>query len=88
MPDSYTAFTTTAGAAKAGAGRLGRLHVTANVTGTITIYDNATAASGTILYASPANPTVGTVTDLGGLRAKYGVWVVPGSAGSFLLTYD
>ena len=88
MPESYSAFTTTAGAARAGATRLGRLHVTSNVTGTITIYDNATAASGTILYASAANPTVGTVVDFGGLRAKYGVWVVTGSAGTFLITFD
>jgi hypothetical protein len=88
MADGYSEFTTTAGAVRAGACRLSRVHVTANITGTITIYDNASAASGPVLFATPANPQAGTVYDLGGLRARWGAWVVPGSAGKFLITFD
>jgi hypothetical protein len=86
-PGDYAAFTTTAGAAKAGRGRLRKVVVTTTVTGTITIYDHPSAASGTVLYASAANPAAGTVVDLN-VRAKQGMWVVPGSAGAFLVLID
>ena len=83
MPSSdYVAFTTTAGAAKTRAGHIYGLSVTSAVTGSITIYDNPTAASGPILYSSASNPVGYLPLDI---PAKFGIWVVPGSAGGFNL---
>jgi len=83
MPGTdYVGFTTTAGAAKARAGRLAGITVLSTITGSITVYDNPTAASGALLYVSPANATVGTFIVID-VPAKYGMWVVPGSAGAF-----
>lgn len=85
---NYAVFTGgVAGAAKDRPGFLGKVVVTANVTGAITIHDNATAASGPILYASAATPTAGTVVDLG-VRAKFGIFVTPGSAGTVLVAFE
>lgn len=47
---------------KAAPGRLARVVVTAS--GAVTFYDNASAAFGTILFATPASPAVGTVYDV------------------------
>jgi len=83
MPSSdYVAFTTTAGAARARAAHIWGISVTSAVTGTITIYDNPSAASGPILYTSATNPVGYLPLDI---PAKFGVWVVPGSAGGFNL---
>ena len=82
----YAPFTTVAGVVKARAGRLAKVVVTATLTGSITIYDNPSAASGTIVWVSPGAPTVGTefVIDV---PAKTGMWCVPGSAGSFNVVF-
>jgi len=85
VPSSdYVAFTTVAGAARARAAHLWGVSVTGTITGSITIYDNPSAASGPVLWVSAANPTVGSYIILD-IPAKFGVWVVPGSAGSFNL---
>jgi hypothetical protein len=48
---------------KATPGRLARLLVTATGTNQLTIYDNATTSSGTIIAIVPANAAVGTLID-------------------------
>lgn len=60
---------------KQSAGRLMKVVVTASAAGTVTIYDNASAGSGTILLAIPASPTVGTVYDVN-LPAVNGITAV------------
>jgi hypothetical protein len=83
MPSSdYVAFTTSAGAARSRAAHLWGISVTSAVTGTITIYDNPNAAAGPVLYTSASNPVGYLPLDI---PAKFGVWVVPGSAGGFNL---
>lgn len=82
----YVVFTTTAAAVKARAGRLAKIVVTATVTGSITIYDNPSAASGNVIYVSPAAPTAGTVLTVD-VPAKTGMWCVPGSAGGFNVVF-
>ena len=83
MPSSdYVAFTTSAGAARARAAHLWGISVTSAVTGTITIYDNPNAAAGPVLSTSATNPVGYLPLDI---PAKFGVWVVPGSAGAFNL---
>lgn len=82
---NYAPFTTTNVAVKARPGRLAKLVVTSAVTGSITIYDNPSAASGTILYTA-TTPAVGiTVLDL---PARSGIYLVPGSAGGGILVYS
>lgn len=49
---------------KATPGRLGRVSVTtASTTGVLTIYDNASTGSGTVLAAIPTNAAIGTSFD-------------------------
>jgi hypothetical protein len=84
---NYAGFTTTAGAAKTRGGRVAKIVVLAAVTGNITIYDNPSAASGPVIFASAANPAIGTVIPID-IPAKFGMWVVPGSAGAFNVVYS
>jgi hypothetical protein len=82
---NYAAFTTTNVAVKPRAGRLAKLVVTSAVTGSVTIYDNPSAASGNVLY-TVTTPAVGiTVLDI---PAKSGIYLVPGSAGAGILVYS
>jgi hypothetical protein len=83
----YVPFTTVAGVVKARAGRLAKIVITATITGSITIYDNPAAASGNVIYVSPATPAVGTVLTID-VPAKTGMWCVPGSAGSFNVVFS
>lgn len=69
---------------KSGPGWLGRIIVTATLTGTLTCYDN-TAASGTKLFEVAA-PTIGTIYDLG-VPFNVGLHVVPGTAGTLIVVY-
>ena len=86
MPSSdYVAFTTSAGAARARAAHLWGISVTSAVTGTITIYDNPSAASGTVLFTA-TTPAVGIVPI--DIPAKTGIYLVPGSAGGGILVYS
>lgn len=71
---------------KARPGYLGKLSIVAAVTGTLTIYDHASSSSGDVLYAKDT-PAKGEVIDLSGLRAKVGITVVPGTAGTVLISF-
>ena len=82
---NYAAFTTAAVAVKARAGRVAKLSITAAVTGSITIYDNPSAASGTVLFTA-TTPAVGIVPI--DIPAKTGIYLVPGSAGGGILVYS
>ena len=82
---NYAAFTTTGVAVKPRAGRVAKLVVTSAVTGSITIYDNPSAASGTVLFTA-TTPALGiTVLDI---PAKSGIYLTPGSAGGGILVYS
>jgi hypothetical protein len=83
----YVGFTTTAGAVKARAGRLAKIVILSTITGSITIYDNPSAASGALLYVSPAAPTVGTVLPID-VPARAGMWCVPGTGGAFNVIFS
>lgn len=82
---TYAAFATTGIPVKARPGRIAKLVVTAAVTGSITIYDNPSAATGTVLFTA-TTPAVGiTVLDI---PARSGIYLVPGSAGAGILVYS
>lgn len=81
----YVAFTTSNVAIKPRAGRLTKVVVTAAVTGSLTFYDNPSAASGTVLY-TVTTPAVGiTPVDV---PAKTGIFLVPGSAGAGIVVFS
>jgi len=82
----YVSFTTVAGVVKPRAGRLVKIVVTAAITGSITIYDNPSAASGTVLFTQ-ATPAVGPPI-LIDVPAKSGMYCTPGSAGAFNVVYN
>jgi hypothetical protein len=82
---TYTAFTTAGVVIKARPGRIAKLVVTSAVTGSITIYDNPSAASGTVLFTA-TTPAVGIVPI--DIPAKTGIYLVPGSAGAGILVYS
>jgi hypothetical protein len=87
MAGAYTVVNGgTPAAVKTRPGTLHKLIVTAAVTGAITVHDNASAASGPVLYTSAANPAVGTVVDLE-VRCNFGAFVTVGSAGQVLVSY-
>ncbi len=73
-------------AVKAGPGRLHKVVVTTTTTGAITIYDNASAASGTILLAIPSGATAGTVYDVQ-LPADNGIYASFASGGAITVGY-
>lgn len=77
----------TPAAVKVGRGVLHHILITATLTGSITIFDNPTAASGPLLYTSAATPAVGTVLILE-LPFTLGCWIVPGTAGTLVAVYD
>lgn len=67
---------------KASKGRLAKVVITATGTGgPVNIYDNASAASGTILFAVPANAAAGTIYALD-VPAANGITVGIGPASS------
>jgi hypothetical protein len=82
----YTPFGTTNVAIKARGGRLARVVITSAVTGNLTIYDNPSAASGTILFQATA-PTAPN-SFLVDLPAKTGIYAVPGSAGGGIISFS
>jgi hypothetical protein len=82
---TYAPFTTTGVVIKARPGRIAKLVVTTAVTGSVTIYDNPSAASGTVLFTA-TTPALGiTVLDI---PARTGIYLVPGSAGAGILVYS
>ena len=54
-------FLSATGAVKASAGRLCSIIVNTTTSAAVTIYDNAAAASGNILFVIPASTAVGTI---------------------------
>jgi hypothetical protein len=82
----YTPFTTTNVAIKPRSGRLARVVITSAVTGNVTIYDNPSAASGTILFQAVA-PTAPN-SFLVDLPAKTGIYCAPGSAGAGIVSFS
>ena len=69
-----TASLTATGAVKAGPGRLGSVLVTTALSAAaVTIFDNASAASGTVLCVIPASSAIGTriVVDLPAFAGIY-----------------
>lgn len=65
---------------KSSPGRLMKIVVTvASTTGVLTVYDNASAASGTVLAVVPATTAAGTVYDLN-VPASNGITVTAAAA--------
>lgn len=67
-----------AAAIKASTGALHRVIVTTAGTAALSFYDNASAASGTILLTIPANATAGTIYDVQ-FPAANGIWCASGT---------
>ncbi len=65
---------------------IARIVITATLTGTLSVFDNATAASGPLLLAA-TTPALGTIYELR-VRCKFGCWVVPGTAGTCSVYWD
>ena len=84
----YVQIAAAGGAVKARSGFLGMVTVvTAISAGAITIYDNPSAASGTILYQSAATPAAGFTVQIG-IRAKFGIFVAPFTGGPINVTFE
>jgi hypothetical protein len=73
-------------AVKARPGVLGTISVTSAVTGSVTVHDNPSAASGPLIY-SAATPAVGTVVALN-FRCHFGIFVTCGSAGTVAVSFQ
>jgi hypothetical protein len=80
---AFTAAITAAGTStvKASAGRLVVVTVITPGTGILTFYDNASAASGTVLLVIPASPAAGTIYSVN-LPAVNGITVVAAASAS------
>lgn len=84
----YVQIAAAGGVVKARSGWLGAvIVVTAISAGAVTIYDNPSAASGTILYQSAATPAAGLVVQLG-IRAKFGIFVAPFTGGPINVVFE
>jgi hypothetical protein len=70
---SRTVFLTGTAAVKTAPGRLHKIVVTTTTSAAVTVYDNATAASGTVLFAVPSSAPVGSAyaVDLPALNGIY-----------------
>ncbi len=66
--------------------KVARIVVTATITGDLALWDNATAASGSLLYLE-TTPAAGVVRELR-IRAKKGIWCVPGTGGTCSVYWD
>jgi hypothetical protein len=82
----YAAFTTVALAVKPRAGRVAKLSITTPYTTAITIYDNPSAAAGTVLFVSATAPPVGIIPI--DIPAKTGIYLVPGAGGAGVLVFS
>jgi len=79
------AYTAMPAVVKAGPGRLLKVIVTTTIAGgAITIYDNASTNSGTILLATTSTATAGTVYDVN-LPAANGIYVYTSAASAGVL---
>lgn len=76
---SIAAGTTANTVVKAAPGRLCRMLIAVSGTAAVTIYDNASAASGTVIGAAPASAAVGTSYDFE-MPASLGITVAGNAA--------
>lgn len=77
-----------AGAVKAAPGRLVKIIVTvAGSAGNLTVHDNPSAASGTVLFTAVGTAAVGTIYDLD-IPAVAGLYVTPGTGQTVLVVYS
>lgn len=84
---NYTVLTAATPAAIApGPCTIHRIITTATVTGSVTLSDSLTTASGTPLLFSVATPAAGSSIELN-IRCKQGAWVSPGSAGTIVVIW-
>lgn len=84
---AFTAALTATGAVKASAGRLLKVVVTTVLgAGAITIYDNASTNSGTVLMVIPSTTAAGTVYDIN-LPAVNGIYASFASTGGITVGY-
>jgi hypothetical protein len=73
---------------KAATARLCRILVTAGGTAAVTVFDKATAASGTILFVSPTTTTPGQIFDIQ-MPAQLGITVSdPASGPGITVTWN
>ena len=73
---------------KAAPGRLCRIVITVAGTVAFTVFDNASAASGTVLFTSPTATSIGTIFDIQ-LPAQNGITISnPASSPGFTVTWD
>lgn len=84
---AFTASLTATGVVKSAAGRLLKAVVTTALSAAaVTIYDNAGAASGTILFVIPASAAVGAVYDIN-LPAVNGIYASFAGTGTVTFGY-
>ena len=87
----YAALTqslTGTGAVKAAPGRLVKIVVTTALSAAaVTVYDNASAASGTVLFVIPASTPAGTVYDVN-LPALAGIYASFAGTGTVTFGYS
>jgi hypothetical protein len=84
---AFTASLTATGAVKPSAGRLLKVVVTTTLSAAaITIYDNASAASGTILFVVPASAAAGNVYTID-LPAVNGIYASFAGTGTITIGY-
>ena len=84
---SSTVSLTVTGAVKASAGRLLKVIITTTMSAAATtIYDNASAASGTILFVIPASATAGTIYSID-LPAVNGIYASFAGTGTVTFGY-
>jgi len=82
-----TGFLSVTGALKASSGRLCSIVVTTVTSAAITIYDNASAASGNILFVIPAAAAVGTIYKPD-IAAVNGIYASFAGTGSLAIGYN
>jgi hypothetical protein len=84
---AFTAGLTATGAVKTSPGRLLKVIVTTALgAGAVTVYDNASAASGTVLAVIPASSAVGLIQDIN-LPAVNGIYASFASTGGVTFGY-
>lgn len=84
---AFTTSVTATGVVKPGAGRLLKIVVTTAMSAAATtIYDNASAASGTILFVVPASAAVGNVYTID-LPAVNGIFASFAGTGTITIGY-
>ena len=83
---AYTPWGATSLAIKPRAGRVAKVLVNATVTaGNLTIYDNPSAASGPIVWVSPATPAAGSILPID-MPCATGIFLqVPGTGNGIII---